>query len=733
MICTSIPLDAPATPAELAAILNVDERSVRRRATRENWPRTGGHTYAPSNLPDDLREALLAKRKRGMENFIAKTADDGITVKRLESLPQDFPDTEQKLARCKADFVLDVFRTLRAHPHLTQLDAVRLVVSRAEKIHPLPYQKVNENGEVVASLWTAGRGGGSLLSISDSRCPAKCNFNRWQSEWRPYRRDDLDDYQFWALCKRYGIGAKKFRENYWKNEIGAKGDKRFWAAFRMKYDKSAGLSFEEAYNECLPVAHANGWQPIPLHRIKYFYTEVMSEPERREVARAREGRKAWYDRKTIYIIRDWRRVPPDECWSFDGHKFDVWVAVFDATRHGWFPVRPWLVNCVDSCSWFEVGRHITAVTGRDSIDYAIRDALLKYHRLPGMFYFDNGREFKAEGAKFVTDEKRVLEVSGNFSVDCMFALPYNPRAKINERDYRNVVNWFERKQPSYAGNAAINKSNFDQRWYEMHQPGGVLERADGSTSGRLAHPERLPSLEQFIALYDKYRAEIHHQRIRSGKICPRQSPAEKYLSAVVNRRLTEDEIALGFLEYVSEQTIGRCPRISFKPRGVNAAGALEFEDPMLLNFTGKKVVVKVDTSVEPIRCFAFERLSNDRLQLIKCGGPFGSVPIAIGIHPFRASTEEIRDRQRTYRSWVKAKRTGERHAAFIEARNALADQEACNRGITAEQAKVYVLTDEKIIEHAEGQKQQQQQNNEALAALEAQVGADDLAAYERGT
>lgn len=744
-----VALDAPASVEDVQAVLKIDERSVRRRAVKFGWAADGHHHYPLSILPETIRRAVVERRRQVLAEQVQRTNED-VGIERLETLPVDYTPARELIGRCRADYVLAVYGTLKEKPHLTRYEAVRVTVRRAETQHPLPFTRTKYAGtmdEVTVSLWTSGRGGKSQLALTNDagvetdRCAAITNFERWDREWSHgpggVRFDELDDQQFWVLCPKYKAGGLKKKENYWGGSpTGPKGDQRFWQYFRMVYVTTKAPTAEQAYLKTLRMAHAKGWQPIALWAIRYYLQRVMTAQERSQIKKVREGGKTHYDRHTIYILRDWRRVQPDECWSFDGHLFDVWCRYFDPVRQAWFAKRPWLVNCIDSSSWFELGRHFTFTPALDSVELAIRHALLRYKRIAQLFYFDNGREYKAAGKKLVMDQDRMLEVCANLHIDSMFALPYNPRAKVNERDYRNIVWWFEVDQPTYAGNAAVNKSNWEDRRREMHRPGGPLERIDGSMSeaAPLRNWQLVPTLEEFAARYDKYREEIHHQRVRQGKICSGQSPAGKYLAVEPHRRLTDGEIALSFLRYASEQQVGgkgdtrSCPRVSYKPPGVVKDAALIFEDEALVPFIGEPVVLKVDHAETPIRCFVFRR-ERQGLQLIKCSGPFGSIPLATGIHPFRASSEDVRSANRRSRGMLKKKRAWREAEGFLEAEQALAEEVARERGITPGQAKTYVLDPGKVNERVE---HRTAQRNTLADVLDRKVSADKVDRWTNG-
>jgi hypothetical protein len=703
------PAPSAVTIRELIKWLGKSKQAWVKMGDRERWTvlNQKPRVYALASLPADLRERI-ARERTAEENRVAGTAgvdkQDACPTQRSDKLPADFSEGEQRLGRERARFVQAVWVTKRERPSLTLKECCRAVAIAA---------KSDLTGKW-AELTTAGKDGRSAiapygLDPASDKFPAYSNFEVWDRRLRPFRRNEEDISQWWVCCDRNAERREKLAGKYQRN-----GDERFWEEFRAHFVNSKHWTFEQSYREAVGEATRNGWACATQRQVAYYYMEKICDKEKRGIFKIREGRKRHYDERDIYIIRDWHRVEPDDCWSFDGHKL---------VRKGWMAERPWLVNAIDSCSWFELGRHFTMVPAQDSVEYAIRDALIKHHRIAALFYFDNGREFKAAGRKLVTDEKRLDEVCRNLSVEAMYALPYNPRAKVNERDYRCVVSWFESGQPTYLGNAAINKSNFDQRWHDLHRPGAPLET---DARGCLLNWHLVPELQDIAAQYDRYRAMDHHERVRTGRICPGQSPAAKYMGAEPKRLLEEGEIALSFLREIGRQKVDSQPRVRYRPPGCRAGEEMYFEDEALMGFRDRHVVVKFD--VAAMRCFVFEERAGGDLKQIKCAGEFGSVPRYEGLHPFRATQEDIRGKKRTYSRWQRTEREGLRAGNLNDAARELSGEIATEHGITPGQARVYVLKPDDVVARAEDK---QQKRNELQKAF-ADVDEEEERRYLRG-
>lgn len=694
---------------EIAAASNIDERTVRYHADKNGKygepVQAGTHIYLCAQLPASLRGDIEALRE---EHALGTEAVVNCTI--YQYLPQDYSANELALARQKANFVLAVYRSLDAHGG-TKPAAVRRVVEWAIKQHPVAF--TNDGGDPTTCagilLTTAGHNGHSALSLDGACFPAYENFRKWDAAWSKYRRHARDDFQFWVLAKRRRLAGVAQRANYQRP-----GDPRFWTEFAKWYETPKNISYEESYREACGAAKREHWECPSLFTVREWYTERMPANERRRVFRARNGKKAWYDKVSVYVVRNWRKVTPDLCWSFDNHLMNVFCRRWDEERKGWVKVRPWLCNAVDASSWFEVGKHFTADPSRDSVEYAFRDALVRYRRAPKIAYFDNGKDFKSLGMGLGFDAERVGEIVGGLNIQAMFALPYNPRAKINERDYLIGQHWFEKKQLTYCGdNHAMARALRPL----LFGPGGPCEE----DNGRLLHPELVPTIDELAAAYAHWRETDRHTRVSHGKILDGKTPAQKYLAASAGQTITDDQIALAFLRTVGRQIL-RQPRVTYRPPNARAREELIFEDEVLYEHLGAEVTIKFDATT--LRAFVFDA---DGL-MIKCSGPSGSVPAGIELDALTASHEQIRARTRKLRSWERGARKGDDMRRMREAVEATSEQVARERGITPGQARILVMQTDDQLAAAAAEKPAPRK-----AALKDIPGtADDDAAWLRG-
>ncbi len=91
--------------------------------------------------------------------------------------------------------------------------------------------------------------------------------------------------------------------------------------------------------------------------------------------------------------------------------------------------------------------------------------------LPKVVYQDNGRAFRA---KYFTDDKGFTELGfqglySKLGIETVFARPYNARAKVIERFFKEFQEGFEKLLPSYIGSSIDNKPAYLLRNEKLHK------------------------------------------------------------------------------------------------------------------------------------------------------------------------------------------------------------------------------------------------------------------------
>jgi putative transposase len=221
-------------------------------------------------------------------------------------------------------------------------------------------------------------------------------------------------------------------------------------------------------SECIRYAQAawknNGTPIVNDLRCRTFLNEWV----KRNAATAtflRKGIKALRDEVLPYIDRDEDSIKWMDVLVADGHVLNFQIVNPQTGKM----CRPTLVAWVDMATRMPMGFEIMYTENTRSVLSAFRNACLNAGKLAGIeggilpkaVYMDNGKSFKN---KFFTESVDLeSELGGLFSrmkplglEHVAFAHPYNARAKIIERVFRDFGE-IERQLPTYCGINIENK------------------------------------------------------------------------------------------------------------------------------------------------------------------------------------------------------------------------------------------------------------------------------------
>lgn len=182
---------------------------------------------------------------------------------------------------------------------------------------------------------------------------------------------------------------------------------------------------------------------------------------------ARDGEKALSDKVEPYIKRDISLLEVGDILVADGHKLAFQVINPFTGK----PTRATLVGFLDWKSTALVGYEIMLEENTQCIASALRNAIINLDMIPKVVYQDNGRAFRA---KYFTDEKGFTELGFNglyskLGIETVFARPYNARAKVIERFFKEFQEGFEKLLPSYIGSSIQNKPAYMMRNEKFHK------------------------------------------------------------------------------------------------------------------------------------------------------------------------------------------------------------------------------------------------------------------------
>ncbi len=226
---------------------------------------------------------------------------------------------------------------------------------------------------------------------------------------------------------------------------------------------------------------------------------------------ARDGEKALSDKVEPYIKRDASLLEVGDVLVADGHKLGFQVINPFTGK----PCRATLVGFLDWKSTALVGYEIMLEENTQCIASALRNAIINLDMIPKVVYQDNGRGFRA---KYFTDDKGFTELGfqglySKLGIETVFARPYNARAKVIERFFKEFQEGFEKLLPSYIGSSINKKPAYMLRNENLHKSW---------------HNEYIPTIEETIKMIDMWLS------FKNSQLCP--NAPDKTIAEVLSER-----------------------------------------------------------------------------------------------------------------------------------------------------------------------------------------------------
>ena len=233
---------------------------------------------------------------------------------------------------------------------------------------------------------------------------------------------------------------------------------------------------------------------------------------------ARDGEKALSDKVEPYIKRNTSLLEVGDILVADGHKLAFQVINPFTGK----PCRATLVGFLDWKSTAMVGYEIMLEENTQCIASALRNSIINLDMIPKVVYQDNGRAFRA---KYFTDDKGFTELGfqglySKLGIETVFARPYNARAKIIERFFKEFQEGFEKLLPSYIGSSIQNKPTYMMRNEKLHKSW---------------HNEYIPTIEETIKMIDMWLS------FKNSQPCP-NTPDKTIAEVLVERKRQNIEI-----------------------------------------------------------------------------------------------------------------------------------------------------------------------------------------------
>ena len=200
---------------------------------------------------------------------------------------------------------------------------------------------------------------------------------------------------------------------------------------------------------------------------------------------AREGQKALRDKVEPYIKRDISKLEVGDVLVADGHR----LAVQCINPYTGKPCRPTLIGYLDWKSTALVGYEIMLEENSQAITSALRNSIINLGKIPKICYQDNGKAFKSKFFKGNLQECGIQGLFDKLGIIPVFAQPYNARAKVIERFFRELQDGFERLMPSFVGANIMDKPAYLNRNEKFHKK---------------VHNDFIPTIEQLSMMLDYY-------------------------------------------------------------------------------------------------------------------------------------------------------------------------------------------------------------------------------------
>ncbi|MCD7879857.1 MAG: transposase family protein, partial [Candidatus Gastranaerophilales bacterium] len=234
--------------------------------------------------------------------------------------------------------------------------------------------------------------------------------------------------------------------------------------------------------------------------------------------------KAYHDKVEPYIERDLSKIEVGDILIADGHVLNYQVINPFTGK----PTRATLVGFLDWKSTALVGYEIMMTENTQCIASALRNSILNLGVIPKVVYQDNGRAFKSrffQNTDFTEDGFN--GVYANLNIHSVFAKPYNARAKVIERFFREFQEEFEKLMPSYIGTSIENRPAWMNRNEKLH-----LQLHQKQTGGKI------PTVQEVIKYIDCW-LEFHNQ-----KPCPndRSKTIQEMLSSIQKQDINKSAL-----------------------------------------------------------------------------------------------------------------------------------------------------------------------------------------------
>ena len=227
------------------------------------------------------------------------------------------------------------------------------------------------------------------------------------------------------------------------------------------------MSIGKAYEIVKYLLNKKGYTDIASYATYKRYTTKIKRNFNDIWVLMREGEKALKDKVAPYIMRDASRLNVGDVLIADGNTLDFQVINPFTGK----PCRATMIVYLDWKSEDVAGYEIMLTENTQCIASALRNSIMRLGKIPTICYQDNGAAFRSKFFRGDRDfeESGFYGLFGSLGIVPVFAMPYNARAKIVERFFREFTQSCASLMPSYIGNCIDNKPAYMKRNEKFHK------------------------------------------------------------------------------------------------------------------------------------------------------------------------------------------------------------------------------------------------------------------------
>lgn len=416
---------------ELAELLSISQQAIIKKAQRENWQskprleRGGGYYWLFNSMPESTQLAIrLSETKK-----LPQPQEEQIHLPKPQEDPAVYSEKKKELAAYRAD-LLRLYSEFQEQ-HGKTVKAKELFMQKYhEQAYPQLFEKIGDIS------WKT--------------------LERWKNKQKKAK-------SIFAIADKRGIAqkGKSFAT-----------EKHISIILGQILNPNAPL-ISQAIRKIQNRFEENGLFVLSEASIRRFVNKFISESYD-EFILFREGKKAWNDKCSISILRDWSLVNVGDVVIADGHTLNFETINPETGK----PKRMTLLLFFDGASNHPLGWEIMATENVQCISAAFRRTCLLLGKFPKVVYLDNGRAFRArffEGCKDLQQEG-IDGLYESLGVKVIHAWPYHGQSKPIERFFGTMLD-MEVYTPSYVGNSIQNKPARLHRNEKLHQK--LHEKAGG--------------------------------------------------------------------------------------------------------------------------------------------------------------------------------------------------------------------------------------------------------------